>query len=206
MQQFIRALLRNTGKALESEKLTYRFELHRGRLLIHGDAPQRIAAVTSRIFGIVDVAVCVLTGNNVTEIEAEAVRMTKTCLSAGTSFAVRARRQGVPGITSQELASHVGTALCREYPDARVDLDHPDYEIFIEMREFGTLIYDHHLPAPGSVAPFVDIHEDYGATATMMTEYLRAAKIAPSPRLATALFYGIKTDTDNFVRASIPND
>jgi nanoRNase/pAp phosphatase (c-di-AMP/oligoRNAs hydrolase) len=40
----------------------------------------------------------------------------------------------------------------------------------------------------------------------MMTEYLRAAKIKPSPRLATALFYGIKTDTDNFVRASIPND
>jgi nanoRNase/pAp phosphatase (c-di-AMP/oligoRNAs hydrolase) len=68
------------------------------------------------------------------------------------------------------------------------------------------IIIDHHPPDPGSVAPFVDIREDYGATATMMTEYLRAAKITPSPRLATALFYGIKTDTDNFVRASIPND
>ena len=68
------------------------------------------------------------------------------------------------------------------------------------------IIIDHHPPAPGSVAAFMDIQEDYGATATMMTEYLRAAKIAPSPRLATALFYGIKTDTDNFVRASIPND
>jgi nanoRNase/pAp phosphatase (c-di-AMP/oligoRNAs hydrolase) len=39
-----------------------------------------------------------------------------------------------------------------------------------------------------------------------MTEYLRAAKIRPSPKLATALFYGIKTDTDNFVRESLPND
>ena len=68
------------------------------------------------------------------------------------------------------------------------------------------IIIDHHTPDPGSVAPFVDIREDYGATATMMTEYLRAARITPSPRLATALFYGIKTDTDNFVRASIPND
>jgi nanoRNase/pAp phosphatase (c-di-AMP/oligoRNAs hydrolase) len=68
------------------------------------------------------------------------------------------------------------------------------------------IIIDHHPPSPGSVASFVDIREDYGATATMMTEYLRAAKITPSPRLATALFYGIKTDTDNFVRASIPND
>ena len=68
------------------------------------------------------------------------------------------------------------------------------------------IIIDHHPLSPGSVAAFVDIREDYGATSTMMTEYLRAAKIKPSPRLATALFYGIKTDTDNFVRASIPND
>ncbi|MFC1822642.1 bifunctional oligoribonuclease/PAP phosphatase NrnA [Thermodesulfobacteriota bacterium] len=39
-----------------------------------------------------------------------------------------------------------------------------------------------------------------------MTEYLRAAKIKPSPRLATALFYGIKTDTANFIRECLPND
>jgi len=68
------------------------------------------------------------------------------------------------------------------------------------------IIIDHHPLSNGSSAAFVDIREDYGATATMMTEYLIAAKIKPSPRLATALFYGIKTDTDNFVRASIPND
>ncbi len=68
------------------------------------------------------------------------------------------------------------------------------------------IIIDHHPLSPGSVAAFVDIREEYGAASTMMTEYLRAAKIKPSPRLATALFYGIKTDTDNFVRASIPND
>jgi len=68
------------------------------------------------------------------------------------------------------------------------------------------IIIDHHPLSAGSTAPFVDIRDDYGATATLMTEYLRAAKIRPSPRLATALFYGIKTDTDNFVRPTIPND
>ncbi len=68
------------------------------------------------------------------------------------------------------------------------------------------IIIDHHPPSEGSVGQFVDIKEEYGATSTIMTEYLRAAKIKPSPRLATALFYGIKTDTDNFARPSIPND
>ena len=52
----------------------------------------------------------------------------------------------------------------------------------------------------------MDIREEYGANSTIMTEYLRAARIKPSPKLATALFYGIKTDTDNFVRGSQVND
>jgi nanoRNase/pAp phosphatase (c-di-AMP/oligoRNAs hydrolase) len=68
------------------------------------------------------------------------------------------------------------------------------------------IIIDHHPVLPTSRAHFVDIREDYGATATIMTEYLRAAKVTPSPRLPTALFYGIKTDTANFVRQSLPND
>jgi nanoRNase/pAp phosphatase (c-di-AMP/oligoRNAs hydrolase) len=52
----------------------------------------------------------------------------------------------------------------------------------------------------------VDIREDYGANASIMAEYLRAARVKPSPRLATALFYGIKTDTDNFVRQTTAHD
>lgn len=69
------------------------------------------------------------------------------------------------------------------------------------------VIIDHHpLGNPPSEAAFLDIKDEYGANATLMTEYIKTAKITPSPRLATALFYGIKTDTDNFVRESSPND
>ena len=68
------------------------------------------------------------------------------------------------------------------------------------------IIIDHHPITEPVRAVFLDIREDYGANASMMTEYLKAAKVKPSPKLATALFYGIKTDTDNFVRASIPHD
>ncbi len=68
------------------------------------------------------------------------------------------------------------------------------------------IIIDHHPLASGTTGHFVDVKEEYGANSTILTEYLRAAGIKPSPRLATALFYGIKTDTDNFVRPSTPND
>jgi nanoRNase/pAp phosphatase (c-di-AMP/oligoRNAs hydrolase) len=66
-------------------------------------------------------------------------------------------------------------------------------------------IIDHH-PETAVHAPFVDIRSKYGATASIMTEYLRAAKIKPSTKLAAGLFYAIKTDTNNFVRQTLIED
>ena len=68
------------------------------------------------------------------------------------------------------------------------------------------LIIDHHPYLEDSKAKVVDIRSHYGATATMMTEYLRAARIKPSLKLATALYYAIKTDTNNFERPAIEAD
>jgi nanoRNase/pAp phosphatase (c-di-AMP/oligoRNAs hydrolase) len=59
------------------------------------------------------------------------------------------------------------------------------------------VIIDHH-PDSAAKAPFLDIRPNYGATATILTEYLRAAKIKPSAKLATGLYHGIKTDTNDF--------
>ncbi len=62
-----------------------------------------------------------------------------------------------------------------------------------------SVIIDHHPPGDYP-AVFSDIRPEYGATSSILTEYLRAAKIKPSDKLAAALFYGIKTDTNNFER------
>ena len=67
------------------------------------------------------------------------------------------------------------------------------------------VIIDHH-PDSKPKAPFVDIRPHYGATATMMTEYLRAARIKPSVKLATGLFQAIKTDTDTFKGQTVIED
>ncbi|MDA8141605.1 MAG: DHH family phosphoesterase [Desulfobacteraceae bacterium] len=68
------------------------------------------------------------------------------------------------------------------------------------------VIIDHHPVSPASQAPFVDIRPKYGATATILIEYLRAAKIKPSTRLATALYFAIKTDTSDFERHTVMED
>ena len=67
------------------------------------------------------------------------------------------------------------------------------------------VVIDHH-PDTGPDAGFLDIRPKYGATASIMTEYLRAARIKPSYKLATALYYAIKTDTSNFERKALVED
>lgn len=67
-------------------------------------------------------------------------------------------------------------------------------------------IIDHHPISSSLEADFIDIRPEYGATASMIVEYLRAAGMKPSVALATALFYGIKVDTQDFEQKSVLAD
>ncbi|MGE5233010.1 MAG: DHH family phosphoesterase [Acidobacteriota bacterium] len=63
------------------------------------------------------------------------------------------------------------------------------------------LVFDHHPQRKASYqAGFSDIRRTYGATATLLAEYLLAAGV-PIPRtIATALVYAIRTETQDFSR------
>jgi nanoRNase/pAp phosphatase (c-di-AMP/oligoRNAs hydrolase) len=78
-----------------------------------------------------------------------------------------------PGVGNNSLA-----------PDCRVDI-----------------IIDHHPMCESSATcRWVDIREDYGVTATILYEYLVAQNITISTKLATALFYAIKSETQDLGR------
>ncbi len=64
------------------------------------------------------------------------------------------------------------------------------------------IVIDHHPTRDdGVVNAFADLGSNfYGATSTLLTEYVRAARIEPMPELATALYYGIKADTRDLER------
>lgn len=69
------------------------------------------------------------------------------------------------------------------------------------------VVIDHHpLREETLGVPFADVGGDYGATSTMLVEYLRAARIEPSSEVATALFYGIKADTRDLGRETTATD
>jgi len=150
-RHFIGMLLRNMGKALSASGLSCHFETPRGRILIHGDHPEAIADVVSRIFGIVDVSICSRTSSRLEDICEEAVSQASASLKAGMSFAVRAKRQQKTGPDSQELGTLIGSAVYDHIPGLEVDLDTPDYELFVEVRDFGGLVYSTRIAGPGGL-------------------------------------------------------
>jgi nanoRNase/pAp phosphatase (c-di-AMP/oligoRNAs hydrolase) len=68
------------------------------------------------------------------------------------------------------------------------------------------VVIDHHPERTGYDAVIRDIRPAYGATGTILTEYLRAADVEIGPRLATALLYAIKTDTQLLGRETSAHD
>lgn len=69
------------------------------------------------------------------------------------------------------------------------------------------IVIDHHQADIEEVkAEFVDIRPNIGATATIMTRYLQDLEIPIRTELATALLYGIKTDTHDFRINTAPAD
>ena len=150
-RRYISIMTKNIGLALESEGLANRIETYRGRIMIYGDEPRRIAVVAAKTFGVVSTSVCTVTVADIEGLAATAVEHAERNLGPGMSFAVRARRSGVEGFSSQELAAAVGSAVLDRIPEARVDLSAPDYEIFVEAREYGGLVYDERIPGPGGL-------------------------------------------------------
>ena len=101
-RRFISIMTENIRLALEAKGLSHRIETPRGRILIFGDEPRRIAAAVAGTFGVVSASVCTMTSSDIDTIAAVAVEHAGRNLRPGMSFAVRARRSGVEGFNRSE--------------------------------------------------------------------------------------------------------
>jgi len=92
-------------------------------------------------------------------------------------------------IEVQEISAH---ALDQFDRVAMVDVQ----PSFLEERfDEVDLVIDHHPVERPIQARIKDVRPSYGATSTILVEYLRAVDVKVTQRLATALVYGIKADT-----------
>jgi nanoRNase/pAp phosphatase (c-di-AMP/oligoRNAs hydrolase) len=63
------------------------------------------------------------------------------------------------------------------------------------------LVIDHHPPRPSCQGcRWVDVREDYGASATILYEYLQAQEVYVATKMATILYYAIRSETQELGR------
>jgi nanoRNase/pAp phosphatase (c-di-AMP/oligoRNAs hydrolase) len=71
----------------------------------------------------------------------------------------------------------------------------------LPSRVIPDVVIDHHpIRANTQTGPFFDVRPKYGATATIVAEYMIAAGVQPTHALATALVYAIRSETLDFAR------
>jgi nanoRNase/pAp phosphatase (c-di-AMP/oligoRNAs hydrolase) len=102
-------------------------------------------------------------------------------------------------ITAADLAEFDGLALVDVQPTVFGE-NPPARLLSVDV------VIDHHPERSGYDAVMRDIRPSYGATSTILTEYVRAAGIEVRPKLATALLYGIKSDTQLLGRETSRHD
>ncbi len=102
-------------------------------------------------------------------------------------------------VTPEDLEEFDGLALVDVQPNVFGD------EPPARLRSID-LVIDHHPERTGYDSVIKDIRPSYGATATILTEYIRASGVEINSRLATALLYGIKSDTQHLGRETSQYD
>jgi nanoRNase/pAp phosphatase (c-di-AMP/oligoRNAs hydrolase) len=91
---------------------------------------------------------------------------------------------------------------------ALVDCSGPGANNDIPPQTKINIIIDHHKEGKhiATQSTFVDIRPGVGATASILTQYLQELDVPVDKRVATALLYGIRTDTKEFKRNVTPQD
>jgi len=209
---FERILVNNIMTALAKNDIEALVNAEHGRLFIETGEIDRAIAIISRVFGIASLSPVLRAESNLPDMMRVAAEYSRTLLHPGDSFAVRPRREGDHPFTSVDVGREVGSAIWQANEDkkVRVDLSHPDVEIFVEVRKNRTYIFSQYVPGPGGlpmgsqgrVVARVDNEEDAlaawlvmkrGCRVIVLSEHEAASILQPwDPYLAVEKGKGIR--------------
>ncbi|HHN75412.1 MAG TPA: hypothetical protein ENK10_09315 [Acidobacteria bacterium] len=121
------------------------------------------------------------------------------------SFGAVTRPENIEMCKVLDLEPLLITAEDLEHYDRIVMLDTQPPHLRYPLPQVDVVI-DHHPVQTSYEARFKDVRNSYGATASILVEYLRCEGVRVNERLATALLYAVRTDTQMLDRPVTPAD
>ena len=152
-REFESTLRRNILEQFLRDGLAGRIRSDRGHLYVETEDGERGARLLRRVFGVTSVSAVEEVPSDPTVIASRLLDLSDRRLRPGSRFAVRARRTGQHPFTSQELAGNLGGAVLDRFADRglKVDLEHPEVELFVEVRGPRTYLYFDRKDGPGGL-------------------------------------------------------
>jgi len=140
-REYERILTDNLRAKLDCEGVDYQnIKREWGRIYITTTEPE-VADVVSNVFGVVSASPSVVCSPDINEIVKVLVEVANELLSPGMSFGIRAKRVGGHDFTSRDICVRGGDAILSEVEGVVVNLDSPDVELVVEVRQNSAYIY-----------------------------------------------------------------
>ena len=147
------------------------------RYYVEATDPDAAVASLRRVFGVGSISVAEeCDSSRMEDICSKAAEYSRSRISAGQSFAVKARREGSQGYTSMDVGREAGSAIfiANEDRGVRVDLTDPDVVFYVEVREnrafvFGEYIRCHAgLPVGSQSKVIAEVGDERGMVAAWL--------------------------------------
>lgn len=148
----IRTVLSSGSGSAPGEEKRFKIRKERGRIFIDSAEPEEHLKKLTKIFGIVSVSLAEKIEFAGKEDIVNKGKQFAEGIGKGETFAIRARRAGEHVFSSQDVARELG-ALIVETRGAKVDLENPEHEILVEIREKEAYFYKEKLQGCGGL-PF----------------------------------------------------
>lgn len=138
-------LVKNIAAMLDSKDISYsQIRREWGRIFIE-TADLRAAGAAADVFGVVSTSPALITKPDLESTARTCALLGTDLIREGESFAIRARRSGKHSFSSTDVGRNCGdsvwNALEKEGKYPRVDLNSPDKEIFVEVRQNLAYVY-----------------------------------------------------------------
>jgi thiamine biosynthesis protein ThiI len=152
-REFEQTLRRNILDQFVAAGLSCRLRSDRGHLYVEAADAAPAIALLRRVFGVTSVSEVEEVPTDRDAIRAAALRQIDPLLTPAVTFAIRARRTGQHPFTSQQLAGELGGDVLTHFADRapRVDLDTPQVELFVEVRDARTYLSTTRSVGPGGL-------------------------------------------------------
>ncbi len=196
-KRFEKVLVDNIMAALAAERIEGLVESERGRIYVKTDRIEEAIRPVSRVFGVASLSRAIVTTSNMDEIRSLVVSYSRKRLKKRDSFAMRVRRTGTHPFTSADVARDVGAAVVSANVDLEVtvDLDSPDLELFVEVRNNRAFIFSEYVPGPGGlpmgsqgkILAIVDKERDVVAAWLMMKRGCKVVLVSSADHLIDIL-------------------